>query len=142
MATRCSRLDGNDLLASLNEMEGHFEKASVNTEAKFGLLRSSAMEHTDVWQFVLYRSPTTYEGLKKTAKDFVTDRKAFLAARDAKKSQPQAPKRILQRPERRQEPDKIERKVDVLAEQLAELSLLVNKNQKTEQDDYVGTCSF
>ena len=137
-----SRLDGNDLLASLNEMDCRFEKASFNTEAKFGLLRSAVMEHVDVSQFVLYRSPTTYEGLKKADKDFVAGRKAFLAARDAKQSQPPIPKRILQRPDRRQEPDKIERKVDVLAEQLAELSLLMQKNQTIEQSDHVRKCSF
>ena len=137
-----SRLDSNDLLASLNEMDRRFERASFNVEAKFGLLRSAVMEHVDVSQFVLYRSPTTYEGLKKAVKDFVTGRKAYLAARDAKQSQPQVPKRILQRPERRQEPDKIERKVDVLAEQLAELSLLMKKNQTIEQSEHVRTCSF
>ena len=42
-----SRLDGNHLLASLNEMDRHFEKASFNTEAKFVLLRSAVMEHVD-----------------------------------------------------------------------------------------------
>ena len=55
-----SRLDRNDLLASLNEMDRQFEKASFNTEAKFGMRRIAVMEHADVSQFVLYRSPTTY----------------------------------------------------------------------------------
>ena len=137
-----SRFDGNDLLASLHEMDPRFEKASFNTEAKFGLLRSAVMEHVDVSQFVLYKSPTTYEGLKKAVKDFVTGRKAFLAARNAKQSQPPVLKLILQRPERRQDPDKIERKVDVLAEQLAEQSLLMKKNQKMEHSDHVRTCPF
>ena len=59
-----SRLDGNDFLASLNKMYRHFEKASFNTKARFGPLRSATMKHTDVSQFVLYRSPTMYEGLK------------------------------------------------------------------------------
>ena len=137
-----SRLDSNDLLPSLNKIDRRFEKASFHVEAKFGLLRSAVMEHIDVSQFVLYRSPTTYEGLKKAVKDFVTGRKAFLAARDAKQSQPQVPKRVLQRLERRQEPDKIERKVGVLAEQLAELSLLMKNNQTIEQSEHVRTCSF
>lgn len=93
-------------------------------------------------QFVLYRSPTTDERLKRAVKEFVTGIMAFLAARNSKQSLLPAPKRILQRPEGRQEPEKIERKVDVLAEQLAELSLLMKTNQTTEQIDNVRKCSF
>ena len=86
-----SKLDGNDSLAVLNEMDRRFEKASFNPEAKFGLIRSAVMEHVDVSQFVSYGSPTTYEGLKVAVKDFATGRKAFLAARDAKQSSPRFP---------------------------------------------------
>ena len=72
----------------------------------------------------------------------MTGRKAFLAVRNANQFQPPGPKLILQRPERRQEPDKIERKVDFRAEQLSEVPLLMKKNQTMEQSDYVRTCSF
>lgn len=91
-----SRLDRKDLIASLKEMYRHFEKASFSTGAQFGLLRNAVMEHVGESQYVLYRAPTTYKGLKKAVKDFVTGRKAFFAARDSKQSQPLVPKRILQ----------------------------------------------
>ena len=98
-----SRLDGGDILALLNEMDRHFEKASFNTEAKFRLLLDVVMEHVEVSQFVLYRSPTTYEGLNMAISDFRTGRKAFSAARNAKRSHLPVPRRIRQSLERRQE---------------------------------------
>ena len=137
-----SKLDADDLLGSLNEIDRRFDKAAFNAEAKFGLLRNAVMEHREVSQFVLYRAPTSYVELKKAVKDFVAGRKAFLAAQDTKQFHPPAPKHILQRPEWRQEPDKIEKKVDILAGQLAEPSLLMKKNQTTAQGDYVRICSF
>lgn len=102
-----SRLENNYLVRSLNEMDCPFEKAGFNNEAGLGLLRNAIMAHTDVSQFVLYRAPTTSEGLKKAVRDFVPGRKAFLAAHMARQTQPLTSKQILQRPGKRQESDQI-----------------------------------
>ena len=48
-----SRLNQRDLLGPLNEVDRCFNKAAINAEAKFGLLRNAVMEHADVAQFVL-----------------------------------------------------------------------------------------
>lgn len=88
------------------------------------------MKHTDVLQFMLYRAPTTYEGLKKGKRDFESGQKFFLAAHMARHSQPLTSKRILQKLEKRQEPEQIEKKVDIIAARLAEPSLLMKKSQK------------
>lgn len=137
-----SRLDHSDLSGSLNEMEGCFDKASFNAEAKFGQLRNAVMAHVDLAQFVLYRAPTSYETLNRSVEDFLEGREAFLAERPAQLFDPSAPRRILQRPERFEKTGNIEKKVESLADQLAELSLLVKKKQIVELTEIVRTCSF
>ena len=143
-----SRLNQNDLLRSLNEMDRCFDKAAFNAEAKFGLLRNAVMAHADVAQFVyercniLYRSPGTYDELRKAIKDFDGGRKAFVAVQSLSQPQQIVPKSILQRPDRLQRSNMVEEKVDMLGDKLAELSLLMKKKDADQLSLDTRTCSF
>lgn len=134
------RLDGNDLLASLNLMYHRFNKAALDSEAKFGQFRINFIDHRDLSQFVLYKAPSSYREPKKTVKYFVKGHKAFQARHDAKQPRLPTPKNILQRPEMGQDPDKIQMRGDIIAELLAEISLWMKKNQNVEEGDHVRLC--
>ena len=136
------RLHQSDLLGSLNEIDRCFDKAAYDAEAKLGLLRNAVMEHADVAQFVLYRAPGTYEELRKAIKDFDGGRKAFAAVQSLSQPQQMVPKSILQRPDRLQRSNKVEEKVDMLADNLAELSLLMKKKNADQSYLDTRTCSF
>ena len=73
-------IESADILGSMKIMDSLYGKAGFNEEAKYGLLRNSAMKHPDLAQFVIYRAPSTYAEVKKTLEDFVSGRNAFLAA--------------------------------------------------------------
>ena len=136
------RLDGRNLLASMVEIDKLYKKAGFNDEAKYGLLRNAVVAHLDVAQFAIYRSPTTYEELMKTVKDFADGRDAFKAAKSsAQSAEPVAPKRVLMRSDRDPRQDKLENKVDALTSQLAELSLMMKKRQTPGESDTRWTCS-
>ena len=122
------RLDGENLLASMDEMKKLYRRAGFNNEAKYGLLRNAVMEPLDVAQVAIYRSPTTYEELRKTVKDFSAGRDAFKEAKTAAASvEPVTPKRVLLRSDVDPRQDKLENKVDAITNQLAELSLMMKK---------------
>lgn len=137
------RLEVDALLPSLEQMEKLYEKAGFNEEAKYGLLRNAVMGHLEVAQFAILRSPTTYDELKKTVKDFAVGRDAFRAARASSSVNDQTPKKVLQRPDAGPKQEKLESKVDELATQLAELSLMMKKKQQTPAESGpTWTCSF
>ena len=72
-------------------MDRTFNKAGFNDKEKFSLLRNAVMEHLDIAQFAMYRSPTVYSELKKAVTDFAACRNAFRAARPSQSSQNQVP---------------------------------------------------
>lgn len=108
-------------------MDRCFEKAGFNPNVKFGLLRNSVMQVLDLAQFAIYRGATTYDDLKTTIKDFVSGGMVFYSSGGGMPEQTPpddgTPKMILKRP------DALERKGDVLTDQLEQLSLIVKKNQ-------------
>ena len=100
------------------------------------------MEHRDLAQFAMYRSPTSYIELKKAVKDFAAGRNAFRAARPSQR--PQDPVRVLNRKDAVRS-DNLEHKVDALTNQLAELSLMIaKKSAGASQADRSNNmnCSF
>ena len=136
------RLDEQNLEVSLVGMDRTFNKAGVNDIAKFGLLRNADMEHRDVAQFAMYRSPTVYSELKKAVTDFAAGRNAFRAARPSQSSQNQV--RVLTRNEAARSGN-IEHNVEALTNQLAELSLMIaKKSTGVSQADRSNnwSCSF
>ena len=105
-------------------MDRGFEKAGFNFEARFGLFRNSVMQFADLAQFAIYRGATTNESLRTTVKYFVAGRTVFVTSKESTKlEQGVESKKTIKRP------DALERKVDSLADQLAQLSLLVEKSQ-------------
>ena len=78
-----ARLDYQDLIGSLREMDRWLEKAGFNSEARFGLLRNSVMQFSDLAQFAIYRGATTYESLRTTVKDFVAGRTVFFISKES-----------------------------------------------------------
>ena len=137
------QLDIRNLLVSMDEIDKLYKKAGFSDEAKYGLLGNAVMAHLDVAQFAIYRSPTTYEELIKTVKDFAAGRDAFKAAKSAAQSfEPVAPKRVLMRSDMDPRQDKLENKVDSLTNQLVELSLMMKKRQTPGESDARWTCSY
>lgn len=74
------RLDSKDIPNSLQTMDRLFEKAGFNEEAKFGLLRNSVADHSDLAQFVISRSPKSYQEVKKAISDFWFGLRAYQSA--------------------------------------------------------------
>ena len=137
------RLDFENVLASMNDIDKLYKKAGFNDEAKYGLPRNAVMAHLDVAQFAIYRSPTTYEKLMRTVKDFAAGRDAFKAAKSAAQSaEPVAPKRVLMRSDVDPRQDKVENKVDAPTNQLVELSLMMKKRQTRGESNARWTCSY
>ena len=141
-------IESADILGSMKIMDSLYGNAGFNEEAKYGLLRNSAVKHPDLAQFVIYRAPSAYAELKKTLKDFVSGRNAFLAATGSEGSPESkgsfvAPMKILTRPDARAGTEQqLEAKVDALANQMAELSLIVKKSQTQEGRNTTRQCSY
>ena len=117
-------LDPSNLRSSLTGMDSLFQKAGFDDNAKFGLMRRAVMEHAEIAQYVMFRNPRTYSSLKESIDSFSSARETFCIGRNTKLF---LPKQIIQRPDAGQR--KIEDKVDALANQLSELSLIVRKSQ-------------
>lgn len=136
-----SSLDSDDFRSSLHGMDTIFKKAEFDDKAKFGLLRRSVVEHQDLSRYVMFRNPLDYESLKASIFSFTSAKETFSPY---SKNVPFTPQRVIHRPDGSQR--KIENKVDALATQLSELSLIV-KNSRTskvsEAKDTAGkTCSY
>ena len=154
-----AELKNEDLLGSLREMDRLYEKANFNEEAKFGLLRSAVMEHLDLAQFAIYRGSTSYGDLKNSIKDFWNGRMAFHSSavyagvgEGARKPLTSSwsqnlgmvpAKKVMLRPDERVA--NVENKVDALADQLSQLSLIIKKQATqslVEGASSSKTCSF
>ena len=57
-----------------------YGKSGFNEEAKYCLIRYSAMKHPSLAQFLIHPAPSTYAEPTKTLEDFFNGRNAFLAA--------------------------------------------------------------
>ena len=105
-------------------MDNLFQKAVFDDNPKFGLLRKAVMEHHELSQYMMYRNPLSYKTLRSNIISFVSARETFTMNSSGKSF---TPKKVIQRPDAGQR--KIEEKVDALASQLSELSLIVKKSQ-------------
>lgn len=94
----------------------------LNDAEKYGLLRQAVLLIPDLAQFGIYRSASTYSELQKVVKEYETHRTSYHAVSILWKRSTGALKagRTSEKP--------IEEKVDKLAGQLAEISLLVSKS--------------
>lgn len=132
-------LDIGDLTHSLHGVDTLYSKASFNEEAKFGLLQNAAMKVPDLAAFAIYRGATDYPSLMKVIRDFDIGRRAFHSASlsgpsshfthgaGAPSTQTAKAPQLLVRPDARVR--NVEHKIDPLADQLADLTLIVKKTQ-------------
>ena len=72
-----SRLNPQDLVGSIQELDRIYEKAGFNDQAKYGLLIQACMNVPDLAQFTILKSPDGYEELKLTIREYVRGRDAF-----------------------------------------------------------------
>ena len=77
LQSMATELKNEDLLWSFWEMDGLYENANFNEEAKFCRLRSAVIEHLDLAQFAIYRRSRSNGDFKKSIKDFWNGRMAF-----------------------------------------------------------------
>ena len=138
-----ARLSFRDLSGSLRNADRLYEKAAFNDEAKFGLLRNAVMEHLELAQFAIYRGAKTYKALFYAIMDFWSGRCVFQAAANSLSNSRYnalesshgvyelrgqvGSKKIMMGSNAPSSP--LETKVDALTNQLADLSLLIKKNQ-------------
>lgn len=152
-----AKLDEQELLGSLMNMEKLFDHAKFDESAKFGFLRMAVMKLPQLATFAMYRAAADFESLKKAIKDFDNGRKAYDASAsrsassssiDASKIADMEAKRLMVRPDARVK--NMEVKIDSLTEQMASLTLMLkqkveaatttDKNPKKTGDDRV--CSY
>ena len=136
------RLDEQNYELSLVGMDRTFNKAGFNDEAKFCLLHNADMEHRDLAQLAMYRSPTVYSDLENAVTDFAASQNAFRAACPSQSSQNKV--RVLTRNESVRSGN-LDHKVDALPNQLSELSLMIaKKSSGVGQADRSNnwSCSF
>ena len=131
-------LDPADLISSLKGMDNLFQKAGFDDNAKFGLLRKAVMEQAELSQYIMFNNPVDYKSLKKAIHSFVSAKEAFSFHSSTASF---VPRKIIQRPDVGQR--KIEDKVDALASQLSQLSLIIKKSQTSEKvDSDSKPCSY
>ena len=150
------RLDSKDLLGSLRTMERLFDEAGFNDAAKFGMLRSAVMDHLYLAQFAIYRGANSYDDLERAVKDFWVGLQAFQSSAvyasyaagglstDWFRDMGIVPAKKVLLPSNARSAN-VESKVDALADQLSQLSLLIKK-QTTQPGGPPGErtrlCSF
>ena len=156
-----ARLASRDLSGSLRNSYRLYEKAAFNDKSKFGVLRNAVMEHLELAQFSIYRSAKTYKDLFDAIMDFSSGLCAFQAAANSLsnsrynaldswqgmyKARGQVrSKKIMIRSNAPMSP--LERKVDALTNHLADLSLMIKKNQSRDETTafhplHDRTCSY
>ena len=146
-----SSLDPDDLLSSMRDLDRLYDRAGFNDAAKFGVLRNCVIAIPELAQFAAYRGVRTYEDLKTAIHDFATSRVTFgqfmrnpLLFTSQIQSQVQSPAAEAER----QTNFAMESKVDELADQLKELTLMVknirtpDKPAVTESKPEDRTCSY
>lgn len=128
-------LDPERLVESMDRVDALYSRAGFNEEAKFGFLRMAAMKIPQVATFAMYRGASDYPALKKAIRDFDSGMRAFhsvtkydgMSSTEILDVQQEKDKRLLVRPDARVK--NMEVKIDTLADQLADLTLLMKKGQ-------------
>ena len=132
-------LDQDDLLASLRELDRLYARAGFNYAANFGFLRNAVVCLPELAHFVAYRGALNYDILHTAVKDCATSKviygqTAHSSFHATQQEYPISPDQAM------------ESKVDELADQLKDLTLMVKGMRKAEktvevkQDDRV--CSY
>ena len=156
-------LNHDDMEKSISRMDELFGKAKFNEEAKFAVLQRAVNEFSDLAAMALFRKADDYKTLKTIVEDFYQGKKAYLSLNranyqaasnkvkfvDEKSAVDAKTPRIMVRPDARVQ--NVENKVDKLADQLANLTLLIKKTKtsdkgtagssRTKADDDVELCS-
>lgn len=146
-----ARFESVDFLDLLKDAHMFYEKADLY-EVSVRLLRKLVNEHIDLALFVLYYGATSYDELREIVKGFLgvkelfgrhhkvsglRNEKSFNECRQAK-LQPtgdmKPPKKIMVRSVTRKDQveGKVDRLTDTLADQFAQLILLMKKKTETE----------
>lgn len=113
-------LDAADFLLSLFNMNSLFKIAGFDENEKLGFLRTAVMEHPELSLLFVYRSPHDYTSLKASVLSFALVKKAICAGSSSHRF---ALQKTTQRSDVTQR--KTEDKIDVLASQPADLTLIV-----------------
>ena len=134
-------MDKQDLLVSLRNLDRLYERAGFNDAAKFGVLRNAVVRHPDLAQFAAYRGALTYDALHTAVQDYATSKVTF-----GQTSHSYSPEVAPQQEDTLSTDQSMASKVDELADQLKDLTLLIKGMRKPEktveikQDDRV--CSY
>lgn len=131
-----------DLLSSFSELKNLFEKAGFKNENKFGLLRKAVMERFDVAQCTMYRSPMTFDGLKRSMQDVFKWKRSIPCRWKHEPSIFLNAKQVLSRLTSGKEHEKQETKLNALADQMVHLSLMMKHRQMEPDTPEAPNCSF
>ena len=132
-------LNQDDLLASLRELNRLYARAGFNDASKFGVLRNAVVRLPELAHFFAYRGALNYDTLHTAVKDYATSKvtygqTAHSSFHATQQEYPLSPDQAM------------ESKVDELADQLKDLTLITKGMRKAEktvevkQDDRV--CSY
>lgn len=58
----------------MDDLDKLYSRVGFKDEAMYELLRNAVLDHLSIAQFVVYRTPLTYEELKRATKDFAAVR--------------------------------------------------------------------
>lgn len=119
-------LDMDNIPGSLKHIGRLYEKARFDTSAKFGLLRSTACLSDEVVHFLAFGGPTDYTEIFQALRFFWFNLVTFIGSSVAGLSQDptlRIPSAVR--------PSNVEQKVDVLADEMANLSLFIKRQKET-----------
>lgn len=110
-------------------MKRLYSKTDLNGMSEYGLLRNAVIQHLDIAQFANYRSPSTYEDLKRTVENVAASRDDLNTTRSAVRSVDRGTLAILlMRSGTDRGQEGFESKFEAITKQMAELSLMMRKN--------------
>lgn len=139
-----ARLDMGELDVSLRKLDELYVKANFNEEAKFAMLQKAVNTFPELAAMALFRGANDYESLKTIVQDYHKGRKTYPSLNkpyqtkeengvkfvDEKSGLQSKSPKLMVRPDARIA--NMESKVDNLADQLADLTLLMKKARKNE----------
>lgn len=143
-------LDAGNLMESMLKLDSMYYRAGFNEEAKFGFLRVATMKIPQVATFAMYPGVSLYDKLKKAIQEYDSGIRSLYSVTGQKDlmnsklmNEPiQEDQKLLVRPDYRVK--NMEDKIDTLANQMADLTLLMKKSQarSSRKQDADIICSY
>lgn len=135
-------LDGNNLSESLDRLDGLYCRAGFHEKARFGFFCMAVTKIAPLATCAMYRGVSSYDQLVKGVREYVSGTKSFQAnpvistEKELKHGGDMSNVKHLVRPDARVQ--NMETKMDTLADQLANFTLILRRGSSKRTVDRAG----